>query len=93
MDKLQLIVRALVTLALLAYGFMLHQTDPEIGSVIIGGVLGYWLREGEGHALRLRDQRRDRGADPTTPDPFYDRPDTLAASRDPDDVPPDRGLP
>lgn len=64
-----LIVRALVTLALLAFAFLIDDA-PSMPPLIVGAVVGYWLREGEGRARRrliasqaIRDPRAPRGDD------------------------------
>lgn len=70
-DRFRLILAALVTAALMAYGFVLHPTDPSTGNLIIGAVIGYWLREGEGQARRLATEHRDTAGhhDPGTTSP------------------------
>jgi len=51
-----LIVRGVITLALLV--FALFHGDGEVTVLIIGTIAGYWLREGEGQALRRRREGR-----------------------------------
>lgn len=63
-NALTIIVRAIVTLALLAYGWTSRTVDPATGSLIIGAVVGYWLSQGEQQARRLIGQSGGRAAPP-----------------------------
>lgn len=67
-----LIVKAIVTLVLISFAFLAPDVDAELRAAIVGLVGGYWLREGEGQALRnrratdgLRGARRARGTGST----------------------------
>lgn len=61
-----LIVRAVLTAGLLVFGFF--SGDPSVTSLIIGAVVGYWLREGEGRARRRRRRRSGAGNPPANVD-------------------------
>ena len=50
MNRLTVIVRAVVTVALLVFAYV--SGDPQVATGVTGAVAGYWLRAGEDRAAR-----------------------------------------
>lgn len=58
LQTVQLLAKAAISIALLAYGVAVRDGS---GDVILGALIGFWLREGEHQAIRGVVRGRDDG--------------------------------